>query len=141
MITVLLNRRNFLAANGSVLATGVSSLLLPARAQGVAPTASMSGGSNNYQKGAPIVDRIGKGGFWMTSAAQATALRWPGSASRFGRTRPKGGRKTSVVMAPRSPTRTACSVWRCRRLFLSWANRMVTSPMTAVNSKPSFCVP
>ncbi len=70
MITVLLNRRNFLAANGSVLATGVSSLLLPARAQGVAPTASMSGGSNNYQKGAPIVDRIGKGGFWMTGTVR-----------------------------------------------------------------------
>ena len=70
MITVLLNRRNFLAANGSVLATGVSALLLPARAQGVAPTASMSGGSNNYQKGAPIVDRIGKGGFWMTGTVR-----------------------------------------------------------------------
>ena len=66
MTTVVLNRRNLLAAGGSVLATGVSGLLLPARAQGLAPTDSMSGGSNNYRKGAPIVDRIGKGGFWMS---------------------------------------------------------------------------
>ena len=66
MITVLPNRRNLLAAGGSVLVTGVSGLLVPARAQGVAPTQSMSGGANNYLKGAPTVDRIGKGGFWMS---------------------------------------------------------------------------
>jgi hypothetical protein len=80
MTTLVLNRRNLLAAGGSVLATGVAGLLLPARAQGVAPTQSMSGGSNNYHKGAPIVDRIGKGkgGFWMTGtvrrAGDGTAL-------------------------------------------------------------------
>ena len=66
MTTVVFNRRNLLAAGGSVLATGISGLLLPARAQGLAPTPSMSGGSNNYRKGAPTVDRIGKGGFWMS---------------------------------------------------------------------------
>ena len=54
MTTVVLNRRNLLAAGGSVLATGVSGLLLPARAQGLAPTPSMSGGANNYRKGAAI---------------------------------------------------------------------------------------
>lgn len=70
MSAVVLNRRNLLAAGGSVLATGVSALLLPAYAQGVAPTASMSGGSNNYRKGAPVVDRIGKGGFWMTGTVR-----------------------------------------------------------------------
>ena len=70
MTTVVLNRRNLLAAGGSVLATGVSGLLLPARAQGLAPTPSMSGGSNNYRKGAPIVDRIGKGGFWMSGTVR-----------------------------------------------------------------------
>ncbi len=48
MTTVVLSRRNLLAAGGSVLATGVlatgvSGLLLPARAQGLAPTDSMSG--------------------------------------------------------------------------------------------------
>ena len=33
MTIVVLNRRNLLAAGGAVLATGVSGLLLPARAQ------------------------------------------------------------------------------------------------------------
>lgn len=65
-----LNRRNLLVASGSVLAIGVSGLLWPARAQAVAPTASMSGGSNNYQKGAPVVERIGKGGFVMTGTVR-----------------------------------------------------------------------
>ena len=70
MTTVVLSRRNLLAAGGSVLATGVSGLLLPARAQGVTPTQSMSGGSNNYRKGAATVDRIGKGGFWMSGTVR-----------------------------------------------------------------------
>ena len=30
----------------------------------------MSGGSNNYRKGAAIVDRIGKGGFWMSGTVR-----------------------------------------------------------------------
>ena len=142
MTTVVLNRRNLLAAGGAVLATGVSGLLLPARAEGLAPTESMSGGANNYRKGAPVVDRIGKGGFWMSGTVRRAGdgLRLPGSASRSGRTRPKGRSTSRRVMAPRSPTRTASSVSRCRRSFRSSANRMVTSPMTAVNSKPSFCV-
>ena len=38
MTTALLNRRNLIAAGGSVLATGISGLLLPAWAEGVAPT-------------------------------------------------------------------------------------------------------
>jgi protocatechuate 3,4-dioxygenase beta subunit len=70
MTIVVLSRRNVLAAGGLVLAAGASGVLLPARAQGVAPTPSMSGGSNNYLKGAPIVDRIGKGGFWMTGTVR-----------------------------------------------------------------------
>src|SRR5262249_58470175 len=70
MTTFVLNRRKLLAAGGSVLATGVSGFLLPARAQGLAPTPSMSGGSNNYRKGAPTVERIGKGGFWMSGTVR-----------------------------------------------------------------------
>ena len=70
MIPIILNRRNILAAGGVILTTGVSGLLLPARAQGFAPTPSMSGGSNNYRKGAAIVDRIGKGGFWMSGTVR-----------------------------------------------------------------------
>lgn len=70
MTTIILNRRYLLAAGGSVLATGVSGFPLPARAQGLAPTLSMSGGANNYRKGAPIVERIGKGGFWMSGTVR-----------------------------------------------------------------------
>lgn len=58
------------AAAGAVLAAGVSGLLVPARAQGVAATPSMRGGDNNYLPGAPIVERIGGGGFWMTGTVR-----------------------------------------------------------------------
>ena len=70
MIPLILNRRNLLAAGGSVLAMGASGLLLPASAQGLAPTESMRGGTNNYRKGAPIVERIGKGGFVMSGTVR-----------------------------------------------------------------------
>ncbi|MCB1372891.1 MAG: twin-arginine translocation pathway signal [Rhodobacteraceae bacterium] len=66
-------RRTVLAAQaalGLVLATGVSGVLVPARARGLAPTPSMRGGSNNYLPGAPIVERIGGGGFWMTGTVR-----------------------------------------------------------------------
>ena len=53
MTHFVLNRRTLLAASGSVLAIATCGLLVPADAQGVAATASMSGGSNNYIKGAP----------------------------------------------------------------------------------------
>jgi len=70
MSTIALSRRKLIAVGGAVLATGVSALLLPASAQGLAPTRSMSGGSNNYRKGAPIVEKIGKGGFWMSGTVR-----------------------------------------------------------------------
>ena len=70
MTSLILSRRNLLAVGGAALATGVSGLLLSARAQGLAPTASMSGGANNYQKGAAVVERIGKGGFWMSGTVR-----------------------------------------------------------------------
>lgn len=66
----LLNRRSLLAVGGSVLATGVAGILGPVRATGLAPTQSMRGGANNYLPGAPIVDRIGGGGFWMTGSVR-----------------------------------------------------------------------
>ncbi|MGX1307401.1 protocatechuate 3,4-dioxygenase beta subunit [Amorphus suaedae] len=68
----LIDRRALLAAGGAALATGASGLLLPARvrAAGLAPTPSMRGGSNNYRPGAPIVERIGGGGFWMTGTVR-----------------------------------------------------------------------
>ena len=70
MTTLVLSRRNILVAGGSVLAAGVPALVLPASAQGFAPTQSMAGGANNYRKGAAVVDRIGKGGFWMSGTVR-----------------------------------------------------------------------
>jgi hypothetical protein len=70
MTFAILTRRNLLAAGGSLAAAGASGLLSPASAQGLAPTRSMSGGSNNYLKGAPVVERIGKGGFWMSGTVR-----------------------------------------------------------------------
>ncbi len=70
MTTVLFDRRRLLFAGGSVLATGISGLLVPAHAKDLAPTPSMQGGSNNYRPGAPIVNRIGGGGFWMTGTVR-----------------------------------------------------------------------
>lgn len=71
MTPVSLNRRHLLAAGGSLLvASGISGLPLPVRAQALAPTASMPGGANNYRKGAPVVERIGKGGFWMSGTVR-----------------------------------------------------------------------
>lgn len=60
-------RRKVLVAGGSFLATG---LVMPVHAGEVKATASMPGGSNNYRPGAPIVDRIGGGGFWMTGTVR-----------------------------------------------------------------------
>ena len=85
MTKVLLTRRMLVVAGSSVLATGMLGLLSPARAQGLAPTDSMSGGSNNYRKGAPIVERIGKGGFWMS-----------GTVRRAGDGAPLAGRRIQI---------------------------------------------
>ncbi|MEL7428908.1 MAG: twin-arginine translocation pathway signal [Pseudomonadota bacterium] len=65
----LITRRSVLAAG----AAGVSGLVLPALpavAAGLAPTPTMRGGANNYLPGAPIVERIGGGGFWMTGTVR-----------------------------------------------------------------------
>lgn len=70
MISKLFTRRSVLAAGSAVAATGVSGLITPASAQGIEPSLSMRGGSNNYRPGAPIVDRIGGGGFWMTGTVR-----------------------------------------------------------------------
>jgi protocatechuate 3,4-dioxygenase beta subunit len=67
-------RRAFLARGATLAAAGcvagASGLLVPARAAGLAPTPSMRGGANNYRPGAPIVERIGGGGFWMTGTVR-----------------------------------------------------------------------
>ncbi len=61
------DRRLFLATAGAAVTTG---LTMPAQAQGLAPTPTMRGGANNYRPGAPIVDKIGGGGFLMTGSVR-----------------------------------------------------------------------
>ena len=72
MTSLILNRRSLLATGGSFVAMGASGLLLPASAQGLAPTASMPGGANNYhnKKGAPTVERIGNGASVMSGTVR-----------------------------------------------------------------------
>jgi hypothetical protein len=67
MTHVLRARRGLLLGAAAVAGTG---LALPLRAQGLAATPSMRGGSNNYLPGAPVVQRIGGGGFWMTGTVR-----------------------------------------------------------------------
>lgn len=64
------DRRSLLAAGGTILAAGHMGLVVPAAAAGLAPTPTMRGGANNYIKGAPIVQRIGKGGFVMSGTVR-----------------------------------------------------------------------
>lgn len=70
MTTSLLTRRTVLSAGGAALVAGVAGVRIPAQAQGLAPTPTMRGGANNYRPGAPIVDRIGGGGFWTTGTVR-----------------------------------------------------------------------
>lgn len=83
-----INRRRFITASGAMVATGamqISSLLQPAYAENLAPTPSMRGGSNNYRPGAPIVERIGGGGFWMS-----------GTVRRAGDGKPLAGQRIQI---------------------------------------------
>ncbi|MEM6974218.1 MAG: twin-arginine translocation pathway signal [Pseudomonadota bacterium] len=70
MTAPLHTRRNVIASAGATLVTGVSGLMVPARAAGLPPTPTMRGGANNYRPGAPITDRIGGGGFLMTGTVR-----------------------------------------------------------------------
>lgn len=70
MTSELIKRRTLLAAGTATVMTAGSGLIVPAQANGLAPTPTMRGGANNYLPGAPIVDRIGGGGFWMTGTVR-----------------------------------------------------------------------
>ena len=65
-MTKFLTRRTLLAASSALVASG----LVPAQAKTLAPTRTMRGGANNYRPGAPIVERIGGGGFLMTGTVR-----------------------------------------------------------------------
>ena len=62
-----LNRRTVVAGGVALAVTGA---IRPAKAATLAPTPTMRGGANNYRPGAPIVERIGGGGFWMTGTVR-----------------------------------------------------------------------
>jgi hypothetical protein len=70
MTKAVFSRRSVLGTGGAMIATSAAGLLVPARAASVAPTKTMRGGANNYRPGAPIVDRIGGGGFWMSGTVR-----------------------------------------------------------------------
>lgn len=79
-------RRTLLVAGTAALgamATGASGLLMPASAQGLAPTPTMRGGANNYLPGAPIVARIGNGGFWLTGTVRRAGDGAPVAGARI----------------------------------------------------------
>ena len=83
MSDMFYSRRRLLAAGGAVVAAGASGLIAPAQAKGLAPTRSMRGGSNNYLPGAPIVERIGGGGFWMSGTVRRAGDGAPLSGQRI----------------------------------------------------------
>lgn len=65
MANLIWTRRSVLAAVGGTLVAGRA-----AHANGFSPTRSMRGGANNYLPGAPIVERIGGGGFTMSGTVR-----------------------------------------------------------------------
>lgn len=65
-----ISRRAILALSAAAAANSVLGASIPAQAKGLAPTKSMRGGANNYRPGAPLVDRIGGGGFWMSGTVR-----------------------------------------------------------------------
>ncbi|MEX0319806.1 MAG: twin-arginine translocation pathway signal [Ruegeria sp.] len=63
-------RREMMVLTAAAAAAGIPGMSIPARAAGLAPTRTMRGGANNYRPGAPIVNRIGGGGFWMSGTVR-----------------------------------------------------------------------
>ncbi len=84
MTDFIFSRRAALAA-GSALFLARYGVLQSAHAAAVSATPSMRGGANNYRPGAPLVERIGGGGFLMT-----------GSVRRAGDGAPLAGRRIQV---------------------------------------------
>lgn len=79
------DRRAVLIAGSALFATSFAGLTVPARANAIAATPTMRGGANNYLPGAPIVERIGGGGFLMR-----------GRVRRAGDGAPLAGRRIQV---------------------------------------------
>ena len=80
MARYLLRRRHLLALTGAAIAAGPFGTALAA---GLEPSKSMRGGANNYRPGAPLVDRIGGGGFLMTGRVRRAGDGMPLSGQRI----------------------------------------------------------
>ena len=83
MTAATFDRRAFLAAGSALVAAAPMGLIVPASAAGLAPTPTMRGGANNYIKGAPVVQRIGKGGFVMSGTVRRAGDGAPLSGQRI----------------------------------------------------------
>ncbi len=83
-MTRSITRRTAISVTGAAL-LAAPALVRPALAQSLAPTPTMRGGANNYRPGAPIVGRIGGGGFWTS-----------GTVRRAGDGVPLAGRRIQV---------------------------------------------
>jgi len=70
MSSIKFSRRTLVVAGAGVVAAGIPSLLVPAQAKDFPATRSMRGGANNYIPNAPIVEKIGGGGFWMSGTVR-----------------------------------------------------------------------
>lgn len=65
-----IDRRTLIRTGAAAALAGTANLATPAFAQSLAPTTSMRGGSNNYLPNAPVVERIGRGGFLMSGSVR-----------------------------------------------------------------------
>lgn len=70
MMSVPISRRRFLLLSGASLVSGAGMTSRPGYGNAFVASRSMRGGANNYLPGAPIVERIGGGGFWMTGSVR-----------------------------------------------------------------------
>jgi hypothetical protein len=76
MPSLLITRRTLIAG----AATG---LAMPAFAQNLSATQTMRGGANNYRPNAPLVEKIGGGGFFMTGTVRRAGDGAPLSGQRI----------------------------------------------------------
>lgn len=83
MTTDRISRRRLVTTGIAAVSGVVSGIAVPARAAGLRPTRSMRGGANNYMAGAPIVDRIGGGGFWMSGTVRRAGDGMPLAGQRI----------------------------------------------------------
>lgn len=80
-----LKRRELLTIASTALITSGLGSLQSVSANSFPATRTMRGGANNYRSNAPIVDKIGGGGFWMT-----------GTVKRAGDGKPLAGQRIQI---------------------------------------------